>query len=283
MANDILSTTKTCTKCGQCKPATTEFFTAQPRMSCGLTSACKSCCSVRRRELLGERQAIDSSVIDKREDRAMRRAAIYSINRGLSSKGLKQCVHCEAVYPMNTDHFVKHRSKPGMLGNNCRPCQRAACQSHYGRNRETYHAKSRAFEKENPEWQSARNKKYRSENSEKIASRLKTRRETDHLYKTERLIRAAITGAFWRKGFTKKNRVSFILGCDWITFHGHIERQFLKGMTWENRSAWHLDHILPMATARTEADVIALNHFTNLRPLWAIDNLRKSDTITHLI
>jgi hypothetical protein len=282
-ATAILSPVKTCTKCKECKPATLEFFYAQPRMTCGFASTCKSCNSIRRRELLADRQAIGVTAIDKREDRASRRSTINSINQGLSCQGLKQCVCCSVVYPMNSEHFVNHKSKPGKLGNRCRPCQRAACQSHYGRNKETYHARARAFEKANPEWQSARNKKYRTENIQKIRNRLKNRRKTDHLYKTERLIRSSIADAFRRKGYTKRNRVAVILGCTWPEFQSHIERQFVRGMTWENRNAWEIDHIVPVATAKTELDVIALNHFTNLRPLWTAINRAKSDIITHLI
>lgn len=55
----------------------------------------------------------------------------------------------------------------------------------------------------------------------------------------------------------------------------HIERQFTKGMTWENRGEWQLDHIIPISTAQTKEDVIALNQLSNLRPLWAADNLKK--------
>jgi hypothetical protein len=54
-------------------------------------------------------------------------------------------------------------------------------------------------------------------------------------------------------------------------------------MAWENRAMWQLDHIVPLATAATEADVLALNHYTNLRPMWSVDNRAKSDKITHLI
>ena len=46
-------------------------------------------------------------------------------------------------------------------------------------------------------------------------------------------------------------------------------------MTWENRSEWHVDHIIPLATAKTEEDVYRLNHYTNLQPLWAHENIRK--------
>ena len=54
-------------------------------------------------------------------------------------------------------------------------------------------------------------------------------------------------------------------------------------MTWENRSDWHIDHIIPIASAITEEDVIRLNHYTNLRPLWAKDNLAKGAKMEHLI
>jgi hypothetical protein len=54
-------------------------------------------------------------------------------------------------------------------------------------------------------------------------------------------------------------------------------------MSWENRAEWHIDHIVPLATAKCEEDVIKLNHFTNLRPLWAADNLKKNSNRTHLI
>ena len=46
-------------------------------------------------------------------------------------------------------------------------------------------------------------------------------------------------------------------------------------MNWENRGLWHIDHIIPLATAKTEDEIIRLNHYTNLQPLWAIDNLKK--------
>jgi Uri superfamily endonuclease len=111
----------------------------------------------------------------------------------------------------------------------------------------------------------------------------KHKRNTDPVYALEERIRGLIGSSVKRMGYTKRARTYEILGCSFDVFAAHLERQFIKGMTWGNRSDWHIDHIQPMASAKTEADVIALNHFTNLRPLWAADNLAKSDTITHLI
>jgi hypothetical protein len=46
-------------------------------------------------------------------------------------------------------------------------------------------------------------------------------------------------------------------------------------MTWENRGAWHIDHIVPISVATSEEEVIALNALSNLRPLWAKQNMSK--------
>lgn len=67
----------------------------------------------------------------------------------------------------------------------------------------------------------------------------------------------------------------------------HIERQFIKGMSWENYGKWHIDHIIPVASFKFETvddDAFkACWSLTNLRPLWAAENIRKKDYRTHLI
>jgi len=78
-------------------------------------------------------------------------------------------------------------------------------------------------------------------------------------------------------GFTKKSRSYEILGCSFDYFKNHIESKFTDGMTWENRSKWHIDHIIPISSAKTEAEILKLNHYTNLQPLWAADNIRKGN------
>lgn len=60
----------------------------------------------------------------------------------------------------------------------------------------------------------------------------------------------------------------------------HLERQFLPGMTWENRSEWHIDHIVPLASFKFETpedpEFRAAWTLTNLRPLWGSDNVKKN-------
>ncbi len=192
------------------------------------------------------------------------------------------CSMCGEIKPLTTEffHWDKRRAS---WKKHCVLCQRAMCRKHYEENKESYHARARAFEKAHPEWQRARNKKYLSENRQKVNDRLRNRRLTDPVYCIERRIRTLIADTIRRSGFTKRHGAAAILGCDWAFFKSHIEKQFPKGMTWDNRSEWHIDHIRPIAIANTEEEVIALNHFTNLRPLWAKDNHTKSAKITHLI
>jgi len=67
----------------------------------------------------------------------------------------------------------------------------------------------------------------------------------------------------------------------------HLERQFVRGMTWGNRGSWHIDHIVPLDSFAFDSaehdDFRAAWAMNNLRPLWARDNIRKSNTRTHLL
>ncbi len=71
------------------------------------------------------------------------------------------------------------------------------------------------------------------------------------------------------------------LGCTIPELKLHLESNFQSGMTWENYGEWHIDHILPLSkfdlTDKTQ--LLKACHYTNLQPLWAKDNLKKSNKI----
>ena len=73
-----------------------------------------------------------------------------------------------------------------------------------------------------------------------------------------------------------------LLGCDWEQLIGHLEAQFADGMSLENYAEWHVDHIRPCASFDLEdpAQQRACFFWANLQPLWATDNLAKSDEWT---
>ena len=84
-------------------------------------------------------------------------------------------------------------------------------------------------------------------------------------------------------GGTKKMRKSShsfkLFGANVDTIKQHIESQFKSGMSWDNRGKWHIDHIRPISsfdlTKRKQQGVAF--HYKNLQPLWAKENLVKSN------
>lgn len=102
-------------------------------------------------------------------------------------------------------------------------------------------------------------------------------------FKLKLQIRSRLAKAFNAKGWKKSRRTEEMIGCLFDRLVLHIERQFLPGMSWENRSEWHIDHIVPLASASSLEEMERLNHFTNLRPLWASDNLSKGAKVETLL
>jgi hypothetical protein len=82
-----------------------------------------------------------------------------------------------------------------------------------------------------------------------------------------------------KQGYTKKSKTFEILGCSYEDFKQHLERQFKKGMSWDNQGQWHLDHIYPVSLAKDEADLLRLNHYTNFQPMLALENFSKGNSI----
>ena len=109
------------------------------------------------------------------------------------------------------------------------------------------------------------------------------RRHSDPLYAFKEGVRSLILRAFKNKNYTKSSQTHEIIGCEWADLSRHIESQFVDGMGWFNRSEWHVDHVIPLASAKSLDDIIRLNHYTNLQPLWAIDNLKKGSQMPKVI
>lgn len=101
------------------------------------------------------------------------------------------------------------------------------------------------------------------------------RYENDLLYKLKVLVRSRLLTSLKLSGFKKSHSTIKYLGCDYPTLKSHIETQFEPGMTWENHGEWEIDHIIPLASANCEERVLQLAKYTNLQPLWKIENRQK--------
>lgn len=109
----------------------------------------------------------------------------------------------------------------------------------------------------------------------------KQKRLADQLYKMKSNLRTRTCFIFKKISLNKPTKTENLLGANWKTVMRHIESQFTFGMSWENYGEWHIDHKKPLATAKTEKQLIKLCNYTNLQPLWAEDNMRKQDKIDY--
>jgi len=104
--------------------------------------------------------------------------------------------------------------------------------------------------------------------------------KTDPLFKLTVYSRNMIRKALKRNGYSKTTKTAEILGCSFEQFKLHLEQQFESWMNWDNYGlyngvegyGWDIDHIVPLVSAKSEADIIRLNHYTNLRPLCSYIN-----------
>ena len=167
-----------------------------------------------------------------------------------------QCSKCDKV--KSKDEFGKDKYNKNGLKHICKECEKI-----YRRERKRI-----------------RTDKDRATRRAKDKERLKS----DHLFALKDRIRHNIKESIRRRGYSKKTKTLEILGCEtWQFFYDYIESKFQKDMTWDDRSAWHLDHIIPISTAKTEKDVFRLNHYTNFQPLWKDDNIKKSNNIPDIV
>lgn len=122
-------------------------------------------------------------------------------------------------------------------------------------------------------------KKYAKAHTKQTYQKHKERMKNDDVYRLKHKIRNFIYSSFVRRSVPKNDRTESILGCSFTDFKKHIEKQFKEGMTFDNYGKWQIDHIIPLSTANTIDEVKKLCHYTNLQPLWASENRKKSDKI----
>ena len=190
----------------------------------------------------------------------------------------KKCSICKLELPF--ENFSKDKRNKTGYGNRCKSCYSEYCKKRL----------------EDPEKRKHRRKSqnenylhnhYNNEESLKKDRERKLRYYhnaiQDELKKFEFSIRSLVRNRIKGKGFKKSSDTLSILGTTWDNLKVYFEQRFTNEMTWENYGTyWEIDHILPVNTAKTQEDIIRLNHYTNLQPLMISENRSKKDSITEM-
>jgi hypothetical protein len=185
----------------------------------------------------------------------------------------KVCSKCGVT--QNILEFRKDVTKKDGLRPDCKLCVKSYEMSRRINRPMMMKEKLQNFYKDNPE----KRKEYRENYKLRKHEQRKERRDSDPVFNLTNRIRCRLWKYLKTLNITKTNKTFDIVGCSPEFLKEHLEKQFISGMTWDNRSEWHIDHIIPLSSAKTEDELYKLCYYENLQPLWAEDNLKKSNKI----
>lgn len=215
---------------------------------------------------------------------------------------MKICTICNIE--KSIDDFYRRKDSKDGIRHECKICWNEKKRKYNLENKTKISENKKKYYQENKERIIDSVKKYREENKEKINEYLKNyfkeyrkkhrellnekmnqyqknRKKIDPIFKLKYNLRSKLSGHLKNNSIKMSQTTIQILGCDINEFKKYIEEKFLNGMNWENYGKWHLDHIIPISLAKSEEEVKTLNHYSNLQPLWALDNIRKRDNLPY--
>jgi hypothetical protein len=196
-------------------------------------------------------------------------------HKEMASGYLSQCVDCKKKYATNYrienyDKVLKYQREK-----NSRPSTKLRLRNW-----------SKKYQTENKEKCNERKERWRKENPEK--SRAINKRSNDKILKTTKgKLHRVFSCAIRRSIYGAKNGEHWehLVGYTIDELKTHLEQQFVLGMTWENYGQWHIDHIIPISVFNfntyNDIDFKKCWALKNLRPLWAKENIIKSNKLNH--
>ena len=183
---------------------------------------------------------------------------------------VRKCSKCGTEKPLTDYYFRKERN------------------NHYFQCKLCWHQKGLSWISKNPEKHRDFHRRWVAndpENAREAARRGSRKRRLD----PQTRCRMAFSTALWASlvGIRKRRPTFELLGYTREQLISHLERQFQRGMSWDNYGDWHIDHIRPLSSfkiaSKDDPSIQEAWGLSNLRPLWARENILKKDKRTHLV
>ena len=249
---------KICSKC-EIEKELTEFYKRSDNLD-GYRNICKKCHAIK---------------IPKKE-------------KTICESGTKECDKCFITKEFS--EFYKRDNLDGYR-NTCKICWNKIIEEKRIKNPEYSINYGQKYRKEHKEYSNAYSRRYRIEHKGYDLNYRKNRKKIDLLFKIKEGIRQTISGSFRRNSFKKTSKTAIILGCSYEEFKKYIESKFETWMNWDNKGlyngkldyGWDIDHIIPISEAKTEEELVILNHYSNLQPLCSkINRDIKKDKLNYI-
>ena len=264
---------KKCSKCGEEKPATPEYFHRQKKGKYGVVTTCREC--------------VNKTPIPPQPEDYER----YGLQ---PDADMRRCTACKEFKPATPEYFDRIKTGKYGLQAQCKECKRQRRQEiknspkpQYGPEDTKKCLDCGEIKLVTEYYEVPHNisglKCYCKKCTNIRGSEYTARRyRTDPDYKLMRTIGSGVRHCLNGR---KTSRSMEYIGMDVKELWQHLESQFQPGMTKDNHKndGWHIDHIRPIASFKfgelegeeLQAAARECWHYTNLQPLWAEDNIRK--------
>lgn len=217
-------------------------------------------------------------------------------NQEIVEKASKLCSKCKLVLPVT--NFSKNKKASSGINYSCKLCRKAS----YIQNKSKVLADAAKYYKENRDQIIRRQAIYQALHSEARASYLKkwrasnlenrrayengwqkVKRKTDPTHRLKRNMSTAIYNSLVHGKGKNNSSWQSLVGYTISELRHELESKFQENMTWDNYGKWHIDHIVPLdyfkVTDYDDPNFKVAWGLSNLQPLWAIDNMKKSNKL----
>lgn len=184
---------------------------------------------------------------------------------------VRYCKFCSVEHPLTPEFWRRLEYSP-----RCRAYDRLSNKLRYETDPQKQLEATRRWNRSNPEKRRELTRQHANRPESKAKQRNKHRNNVE--YRLARILRSRMSTAM--RYNLKVGSAVRDLGCSVSDLQKHLESQFAPGMSWHNYgTVWHIDHILPLANYQLSdrGTFRRLAHYTNLQPLWAADNISKSN------
>jgi hypothetical protein len=195
----------------------------------------------------------------------------------------KICSKCKIEKDLS--EFGRDSSRKNGISYLCKLCLIEKSRSYKKRNKEKVLISYSRYRENNKEKMKLSRNEYIIKNKDKI-TKYRTfysdkRRKESNVVRISENIRRRINVFLKSKNFRKNNNTFQVVGCTPEFLKEYLESKFTEGMSWDNYGyyGWHIDHIIPLSLAKDEKEIYKFCHYTNLQPLWALENLSKGNKI----
>ena len=182
----------------------------------------------------------------------------------------KLCSKC--FMPKLLIEFSRCVKSPFFKSASCKECEKIYREL----NKEAIGRKRAEYRKENAGLLAEKQRSYSQINRKACSTYTANRRKTDPLFKLRHKLSNLIYTSLKLKGYRKNSKTCVLLGADFETVYTHLVQTAIKNYGFfDERYDYHIDHFIPCASAKTEEELIKLQHYTNLQYLTPEDNMRK--------